>query len=206
MSGHYRLFSDSDHHTKPGILRAVQELGSKPAHILETGSSAWGSDSTRLWSKYVQVFGGTVWSVDLREQPRQKLGDLGPDTHLFVEDSLAFLERFGAESRHQTVDLAYLDSFDCDWTNPEPAAIHGYKEWELLQPHLRPGSIVVIDDTPRTPSDIPWLEGVKREAVHTFFKEHSVPPGKGSKVFEAVSQSRDWTILHHSYNLVVQKG
>ena len=78
MSGHYRLFSDPDHHTKPGILRVVQELGRKPAHILETGSSAWGSDSTRLWSKYVQVFGGTVWSVDLREQPRQKLGDLGP--------------------------------------------------------------------------------------------------------------------------------
>lgn len=205
VGGHFRLFSSNEHHTKPGILTALHALKGEPGHILETGSSAWGMDSTRLWAKYVQVFGGHLWSVDLREEPRKILGNLGPRTEMFVCDSLAFLKNFESKIGQYKINLAYLDSFDVDWTNPHPAAVHGFAEWALLQPLLESGSVVVVDDTPRTAQDIPWLVGSKKASVEEFFSSNHLPPGKGSLIAEEVFSSAEWRVLHHSYNLVVQK-
>lgn len=205
VDGHFKLFSSPTHPVKPGFLAATKALECKPAQIIETGSSAWGADSTRLWAKYVRVFGGALWSVDLRDEPREALGYLGPNVHLCVDDSVEFLKRFKSTKPGTRADLVYLDSYDVDWENPEPAAYHCYREWELLQPLTESGSVVVIDDSPKSPSDVAWLKGKEAEAVAEFFAKNLSPPGKGTFVFEEVSRSRGWKILHHSYNLVLQK-
>jgi hypothetical protein len=45
-----------------------------------------------------------------------------------------------------TVDLLYLDSFDVDWDDPHPSALHHLHELCAAMPALKPGAIVAVDD------------------------------------------------------------
>jgi cephalosporin hydroxylase len=156
-------------------------LKKKPAVIVETGTSAWGTDSTRLWSSYVKSFGGKFFSVDIRSEPRETLGDLGPLSLLFVDDSVNFLNNFNQYCKSK-IDLVYLDSFDIDWENPIPAMQHGLKEFESVEKYLKIGSVVVIDDTPINQS-----------------------AGKGALVLTKIKLQPDkYRIIYHNYNLVFE--
>ena len=44
------------------------------------------------------------------------------------------------------VQLLYLDSFDLQWTNPHPSALHHLAEMASASRLLQPGSLVLIDD------------------------------------------------------------
>ncbi len=43
---------------------AIELLGDRPARILETGSSAWGTNSSLLFDSYVHRFGGEFYTID----------------------------------------------------------------------------------------------------------------------------------------------
>ena len=61
-------------HPNEGAARLVLcSFGAKPITLVETGTSAWGFDSTRLWDRYVRRFGGLVLSVDKRSKAKEKL-------------------------------------------------------------------------------------------------------------------------------------
>ena len=78
--------------TAPGFRLALRLLAGRPARIVETGTSAWGVDSTLLFDSYVRHFGGRFDSVDLRALPSDRLRPVvGPATHLHVGDSVEFL-------------------------------------------------------------------------------------------------------------------
>jgi hypothetical protein len=47
------------------------------------------------------------------------------------------------------VDLFYLDSYDVDWNDDTASADHHLKEFLIIQPFIRVGAIVVIDDNSR---------------------------------------------------------
>jgi hypothetical protein len=95
------------------------------ARIVETGTSAWGVDSTLLLESYVRHFGGRFDSVDLRALPSDRLRPVvGPTTHLHVGDSVAFIAGLADEPGVAPVDLAYLDSYDLDWADPAPSEAH----------------------------------------------------------------------------------
>lgn len=205
LEGHFRIFSSPSHVCLSGFKVALDLLDGGPASIIETGTSAWGTDSTALWAKYVKTFGGRLWSVDIRQEPALKLGFLGHQIELVVEDSVLFLQNFASENEGVKIDLIYLDSFDVDWSDPTPAANHGWGEFVAIQPLVKPGTIVIIDDTPRNPTEMPFVSEEVMKHVRSFFERKIGPPGKGNLVFNFVSQSSEWEILHHSYNFVVRK-
>ena len=198
---HFFLWSELNHINRIGLTAALHLLKRKPAVIVETGTSAWGTDSTRLWSSYVKSFGGKLFSVDIRPEPRETLGDLGPSSLLFVDDSVNFLNNFNQYCQSK-IDLVYLDSFDIDWKNPFPAMQHGLKEFESVEKYLKIGSVVVIDDTPVNQSFIPESDGNLAASIKTNL---GVYPGKGALVLAMIKLHPDkYKIIYHNYNLVFE--
>jgi hypothetical protein len=49
LAAHFDTWSSPNHINRPGFEVAVELMGDRPMRILETGTSAWGTDSTRLW-------------------------------------------------------------------------------------------------------------------------------------------------------------
>jgi hypothetical protein len=196
-SWHFRAFSDPGHINRVGLTLALRQLDEQPALIIETGTSAWGTDSTRLWAKYIQNFGGIFHSVDIRQEPSDHLGALGTKTHLHVGDSVNFLQGFSIPAGYDKVNLAYLDSWDLDVTNPLPAMEHGLKEWKALYPLLGPGSTVVVDDTPIER----FLLG---ETVSSDSSDPPRVPGKGTLILEDEAVREHFQIIYHHYNVVLK--
>lgn len=197
---HFWLFSSPGHLNRAGLALALRCLAHQPARILETGTSAWGTDSTRLWSAYVRRFGGELWSVDLRPDAAERLGYLGPRVHLVTGDSVEFISDL-ARSNADPFVLVYLDSWDVDWQDPLPAARHGLREWHALQPLLTGGSVIVVDDTPATIARVPD-QGVAE--AFRFQEEFGVLPGKGALILRDIRDRPDLEVLHHDYNLVLR--
>ena len=67
-----------------------------------------------------------------------------PRAQVLCGDSVATLYRL--RQRLQQVDFLYLDSYDVDWNNPHPSALHHLKELCAAAPLLGRGAIVFIDD------------------------------------------------------------
>lgn len=194
---HFATYSRLDHINRVGLTVALREMNHSPALIIETGTSAWGTDSSRLFSSYVEVFGGEFYSVDIRSEPSNHLGDLGPSSHFAVQDSVQFLINFEVPENFTQVDFAYLDSWDLDFNSPSAAMEHCLKEWRALIPLLGPGSVVVIDDTP--------IESfLLSEDLAVSPESRSMVPGKGALVFSDVDFLQHFTVLYHHYNLVLK--
>ena len=200
LKWHFGWIGEINHISREGISKVFELLEQKPVHILETGSSAWGVDSTRHWARYVENWGGRLDSVDIREEPRRILGHLGERVYLHRDDSLKFLEKLGRDNDFK-YDFVYLDSFDVDWANPLPAAIHGLSEFKAILELTHENSLVLIDDTPSKISDIPYI--FQREAA-LFLEQHGVLPGKGAFILNS-KEIRNFEIIHHGYNLLLRK-
>lgn len=204
VRSHFATWSHEDHVNFQGILLALQCLGGAPANILETGTSAWGTDSTRLWDSYVRNFGGQLWSVDISEGPKKRLhGQLSQNSHLVVDDSVEFIERFRASAIVDRIDLCYLDSWDLDWSDPEPAEIHGLREWLAIKPILGHGSVLVVDDTP---ADLSWIPSNFSHNAAKYLRARGRLPGKGSLIDRELVHRKDVTKLWHGYNCVYLFG
>ncbi len=195
---HFTKWADPGHVNRVGMTIALRHLGERPALIVETGTSAWGTDSSRLWTAYVNMFGGEFWSVDIRPEASEALKSVSARAHYAVGDSVQFLSNFTVPSQYAAVDVAYLDSYDLDIHNPWPAMEHGLAEWLALTPHLAPGSVVVVDDTPIEP----YFFGP--EAAHFRDREGFIP-GKGALILRDADILGDFKILYHHYDVVLQK-
>lgn len=194
---HFNVWSEPKHINRTGLTHALRKLQNLPALIVETGTSAWGCDSSRLFASYVENFGGTFWSVDTRIEASQKLGNLGPKANFVVDDSVNFLSKFIIPQPFDFISLTYLDSFDLDVNNPEPSMEHGLNEWHALLPHLAPGSVVVIDDTPIEY----FLLGSPSKDSN---RDSQTIPGKGSLILKDAFFLKHFEILYHHYNLVIR--
>jgi hypothetical protein len=70
-------------------------------------------------------------------------------------------------------DVVYLDSFDVDFDNPVPSAVHHLMEFCAIGPALGPKTIVVIDDCPKLYAG--WLDGPEQLVIQS----HIGHSGKG---------------------------
>jgi hypothetical protein len=207
VEAHFAQWVPNDYQsTMPGFRVAFRELAGRPARIVETGTSAWGVDSSRLFDSYVRQFGGEFWSVDLRREPSVALaGNLSERSHLVIGDSVDFLHRLKEVAGSQPIDLFYLDSYDLDWADPAPSEQHGFAEWMALQGSVVPGSLVLIDDTPASAQWIPrhqWREDASRGEALTGHL-----PGKGARVMKELLESRArHETIWHGYNLLIRIG
>ena len=159
------------------ICAQLEQLG-RPVTIVETGcvrmEHNWAGDgqSTIVWDQFAQHVGGRVLSVDLDPHAAALAHSLTSDlTTVECNDSVAWLLHLATIGLE--VDFLYLDSYDIDWSNPEPSMQHHMKEIEAAAPMLHPGSIVAVDD-------------------------NQPDAGKGYLVGQYAEQ-HGWTELHNSY-------
>ena len=198
---HFSTWSTMDHPNKKAFETVVQELNGKPAKIIETGTSAWGTDSTRLWDKYVSTYGGSFYSVDIRSEPAIRLkGHLGKKSKLIVNDSVVFLEDT-LNSLEGSANVYFLDSWDVDWAAPLSSASHGLREYFAIKPNLVAGILLFIDDTP---VDLLGIPKEFHEVAKKFRDTHGVLPGKGAFILKEIERNMSFKVLHHSYSVVIQ--
>jgi hypothetical protein len=199
---HFFSRSELNHICRRGLVFALNKLEKKSAIIVETGTSAWGTDSTRLWSLYIGSFGGTLHSVDVRKQPSETFGNADTNVKLYVDDSINFLNNFNQYEKNK-IDLLYLDSFDIDWENPEPAMNHGLNEFRTAEKYLKPNAIIVIDDTP---DNLNWIPESAHFISRKIYAKCGELPGKGALVLAEIKKLPEkYEIIYHSYNLVIRK-
>ena len=195
---HFRYWSSLDHPNRKAFEIVIAELNGAPASIVETGTSAWGTDSTRLWDNYVTHYGGSFHSVDIRSEPARRLkGQVGKRTRLVTSDSVNFLKLLPAGH----IDVFFLDSWDVDWFNPLESAVHGLKEFHAITPKLNSGSILFVDDTPISQD---WLPHKFQESTQKFENEYGVFPGKGAFILKELKENPSIQFLYHEYSLLIK--
>jgi hypothetical protein len=148
----YWLHTVSDKLTKRAnafdiITSKLEEL-ERPVTIIETGCSryndSWEGDgnSTVIWDRFVNYFGGLVYSVDIDPIATEHAKLLVSEkTNVITSDSVEWLKVADLKA-----DLLYLDSYDIDWNNPDPSMKHHAKELNASLHLLSIGSIVAVDD------------------------------------------------------------
>lgn len=202
VHNHFLTYSSSDHVCKQTLRSALLLLDQEPAFIVETGSSAWGTSSSLLFDSYVNTFGGQFESVDVRNEPGRRMQPLcTPRSTFWRSDSVKFLQTLVTRISH--VDLVYLDSWDVNWDDPIPAAIHGLQEFLVIFPLLKKsGGVLLIDDTPRDVKSIEKVSEASAKSYWRFQEIYGFPPGKGSLIHEFLIKSRIGDLIHHDYQLL----
>jgi hypothetical protein len=130
----------------------------RPVFIVETGCARlagnWSGDgqSTVLFDRFVSEWpGSTMYSVDIDPHATDVCKTLVSDrVHVHTGDSVAFLRHLSpnAPAGHTHIDVLYLDSFDVDFSNPHPSAMHHMKELVAVSRLIGPETLVVVDDAP----------------------------------------------------------
>jgi len=160
--------------------------------IVETGCSTHqGTKSTKLWDRFVNSYGGNVYSVDLDNKAVTLTNSVTTDKTLVTcSDSVEYLKTFT-----QPIDLLYLDSYDVDFSNPLPSATHHLNEFNAVKNLLHKGSIVLIDDTPLS-SD--WYDDAYSIPIDSPRRTNFLPEmsGKGSLVNIELEKMNATKILH----------
>lgn len=169
----------------------------RPLTILESGIASAGTQSTYLFNEFVRKYGGRFWSVDINpELVRQHSGNMCPATTLVCRDSVAFFKEW--VTRHDVADVVYLDSWDLDFYNPDPAGKHGLAEYRTLISAFQPGSLLLIDDTPSTPYWLDTRSQLYRDMLQVYNRGGPMP-GKGMYV---LSEPKNATTLLHNYQVL----
>ena len=157
-------------------------------YIIETGTlrnpGNWkDGQSARLFTEFVDQFGGQVKSVDIDptavDTANQSI--LSSNFTSQCSDSVAWLK---SQADLNTVDLFYLDSWDVKWENDQDSAQHHLYEFQAIESWLKPGTLVAIDDNAR-------------------FSSNGQRTGKGRLVVEYL-QSRGHQPLLDAYQIIFQ--
>ena len=160
----------------------------RPAFILETGcvrnvgTLTGEGQSTVLFDRYAQSVPGTiVHTVDLDPGATALCRTLvSPAVTVHTGDSVGFLSELAKAppAPFTKVDLLYLDSYDVDFLNPHPSALHHIKELLAVSPLLTNATLVALDDSP---SDAVLLFN---EAGTVSFLSKPAISGKGKYIAE----------------------
>jgi len=132
------------------IFRLLLNQKQSNFNIIETGTlrtpGNWmDGQSARLFTEFVDLYGGQMRSVDIDSQACESARGSIVSTNFSVthSDSVAWLQQ---QTDLDQVDLFYLDSYDVDWNDDTASAQHHLMEFQTIEPHLKPGAVVAIDD------------------------------------------------------------
>ncbi len=176
------------------IFRYLDEItAGRPVTIVETGcvrvADNWDGDgqSTLLFDRYLAASakGSRGYSVDIDARATACCRTLvGDRFDIRTGDSVLVLRTIAEELEREgrRIDLLYLDSYDVDWGNVVPSAVHHLKELVSIVDCLSAATLVVVDDAPREcmlyPDDSNWFQ----------FITHPQVSGKGKFVAEYARQ------------------
>ena len=135
------------------VFAHLESLNQAEYHIIETGTMRnpgnWkDGQSARLFTEFVEHHSGSVRSVDIDpEAVAAARGAIASECfESTCQDSVLYL---ATQLDLDRVDLFYLDSYDVKWNNDHASASHHLMEFQVIEPHLKPGALVVIDDNSR---------------------------------------------------------
>jgi len=198
---HFESNGIVSHPCRKTLTIALSMLKSEPAKILETGSSAWGTNSSVLFDSYVNSFGGNLYTCDIRVEPMFTLSKLCSSKSIFYcQNSIIFLKQF--LEMNTILDLVYLDSWDVDWADPIPSAIHGFNEFFTILPTLKKGSLLLIDDTPLNLEILSAASPTTINDVVKFKLSYGFMPGKGALIKNFLEKNKLGELVSHEYQLL----
>jgi hypothetical protein len=170
------------------IFRLLLNQKQSDFSIVETGTLRTPGDwmdgqSARLFTEFVDLYGGQMRSVDIDnvacEAARNTI--VSDKFSVVNSDSVAWLEQ---QTDLDQVDLFYLDSYDVDWNDDTASAEHHLKEFMIIEPHIRSGVVVVLDDNSR------WVNNNRRT-------------GKGRRVVEYL-EGQGHLPIYDEYQIIFQ--
>ena len=168
------------------MFEHLEKQSQSQYHIIETGTlrnpGNWkDGQSAKLFSEFVSAHSGTVRSVDIDSTAVEtaKAAIASPCFSVTCSDSVAWL---AAQTDLQTVDLFYLDSWDVKWDNDHDSAEHHLREFLAVEPFVKTGAIVAIDDNAR-------------------FLETGMRTGKGRRVVEYLADKGIFPI-YDAYQII----
>jgi len=170
------------------IFRLLLNQKQSNFNIVETGTlrtpGNWmDGQSARLFTEFVDLYGGQMRSVDIDSVACEAARNTLASTNFSVahSDSVAWLQQ---QTDLDQVDLFYLDSYDVDWNNDSASADHHLNEFLIIQPYIGPGTVVAIDDNSR------WVNNNRRA-------------GKGRAIVEYLETQGHLPILDE-YQIIFQ--
>ena len=191
FDGAHNILADGLYNRAVGfdiIFRLLLNQKQSNFNIVETGTlrtpNNWmDGQSARLFTEFVDLYGGQMRSVDIDSMACQAARDTITSTNFSVahSDSVTWL---GTLTDLDQVDLFYLDSYDVDWNNDTDSANHHLKEFKIIEPHIKPGTVVAIDDNSR------WVNNNRRT-------------GKGRAIVEYLETQGHLPILDE-YQIIFQ--
>lgn len=203
MKRHFEMYSNQDHPCRSTLGMALERLEQNSACIVETGSSAYGTNSSLLFDAYVSTFGGEFSTVDIRMEPALRLlPKVCCRTSLHVNDSVSFLRDWSNSHPDARIDLLYLDSWDVDWAAPDASALHGLSEFLAISKHLHVGSLMLIDDTPHDKSVMDAVQPAKAESFSRSESQNGYSPGKGAFVKILLEHAGRGKLVHQDYQML----
>lgn len=132
------------------IFELLLQQKSTGFEIIETGTVRnpmnWkDGNSGFLFSELARAHGGKVQSVDVDQAAVDRANNfIGGEWYTsFCSDSVAWLAQ---QQNLDQIDLFYLDSYDVEWLNDSPSADHHLREFQTIEPFIKPGAVVAIDD------------------------------------------------------------
>ena len=157
-------------------------------NIVETGTlrnpNNWtDGQSALLFTRFVEHHGGRMRSVDIDPRACDIARDFVNSQQFTVDcdDSVGWLQQ---QTDLDQVDLFYLDSYDVDWNNDNASSEHHLKEFLVIEPFLRSGAVVALDDNSR------WVASNQRT-------------GKGHAVVEYLADQKHFPI-YDEYQIIFQ--
>lgn len=122
-----------------------------------------------------------------------------PATELICNDSVTFFNNWS--KIHNIANVIYLDSYDLDFYNPEPAGNHGLAEYKALMPVIKKDTLLLIDDTPINPY---WLD--TRNYVYNdmcnYYNNYNRLPGKGMFIVDEITNADK--LIHYINFMIIQ--
>jgi predicted O-methyltransferase YrrM len=170
------------------MWRLLLNQKSRDFNIIETGTlrtpNNWtDGQSAALFTRFVEHHSGHVRSVDIDSEACNTAQGFISSKQFTVtcSDSVTWLKQ---QTDLDQVDLFYLDSYDVDWNNDTDSANHHLKEFQVIEPFIRPGTVVAIDDNSR------WMASNQRT-------------GKGRAVVEYLADQNHLPI-YDEYQIIFQ--
>jgi hypothetical protein len=150
--------------------------------ILETGccriadNYAGDGMSTILFDDFVNFYDGHVYSFDITQQHVDLAkASVSSKTSITCADSVKSLFDLSKDTNFPKIDLCYLDSFDIDFANPHPSSMHHVKEFMAIQPKLKTGTLVAIDDHAHGVGKGMYIEEYMKEiGIQPFFHDYQI--------------------------------
>lgn len=135
------------------IFAYLESLELSEYHIVETGTlrnpGNWkDGQSAQLFTEFVDHHGGSVRSVDI-DPAAVATANQTIQSSKFESTCMDSVTWLAIQPDLDQVDLFYLDSWDVKWNDDHESANHHLMEFKMIEPYLKPGAMVVIDDNSR---------------------------------------------------------